>query len=126
MATEVRLPQAGMGMTDGTVLDWLKDVGDEVRQGECIAEVEAAKTTVEIEAPCDGILARIVTPVGALVPVREVMAVIAAPGEADRAETGHAETGPRRRRRPLPRRPPFRSCPRPGAWPGSAASTWPG
>jgi pyruvate dehydrogenase E2 component (dihydrolipoamide acetyltransferase) len=94
MATEVRLPQAGMGMTDGTVLDWLKDVGDEVRQGECIAEVEAAKTTVEIEAPCDGILARIVTPVVALVPVREVMAVIAAPGEADRAETGHAETGP--------------------------------
>jgi pyruvate dehydrogenase E2 component (dihydrolipoamide acetyltransferase) len=95
MATEVRLPQAGMGMTDGTVLDWLKDVGDEVRQGECIAEVEAAKTTLEIEAPCDGILARIVTPVGALVPVREVMAVIAAPGEADRAETGHAGTGPR-------------------------------
>jgi pyruvate dehydrogenase E2 component (dihydrolipoamide acetyltransferase) len=95
MATEVRLPQAGMGMTDGTVLDWLKDVGDEVRQGECIAEVEAAKTTVEIEAPCDGILARIVTPVGALVPVREVMAVIAAPGEADRTETGHAETGSR-------------------------------
>jgi pyruvate dehydrogenase E2 component (dihydrolipoamide acetyltransferase) len=79
--TEVRLPQAGMGMTDGTVLDWLKDVGDEVRQGECIAEVEAAKTTVEIEAPCDGVLTRILTPVGTLVPVREVMAVIAAPGE---------------------------------------------
>ena len=88
MATEVRLPQAGMGMTDGTVLDWLKDVGDEVRQGECIAEVEAAKTTLEIEAPCDGVLTRILTPVGTLVPVREVMAVIAAPGEADRAETG--------------------------------------
>jgi pyruvate dehydrogenase E2 component (dihydrolipoamide acetyltransferase) len=78
---EVRLPQAGMGMTDGTVLDWLKDVGDQVRAGECIAEVEAAKTTLEIEAPCDGVLARILTPAGTLVPVLEVMAVIAFPGE---------------------------------------------
>jgi pyruvate dehydrogenase E2 component (dihydrolipoamide acetyltransferase) len=81
MATEVRLPQAGMGMTDGTVMAWLKDVGDEVRQGECIAEVEAAKTTVEIEAPCDGILTRILAPAGTLVPVREIMAVIVSPGE---------------------------------------------
>src|ERR1700749_4796568 len=70
-----------MGMTDGTVMEWLKKVGDKVRQGECIAEVEAAKTTLEIEAPCDGVLARIVAPVGTLVPVREVMALIAAPGE---------------------------------------------
>ena len=81
MATEVRLPQAGMGMTDGTVMEWLKNVGDEVRQGECIAEVEAAKTTLEIEAPCDGVLARIMAPVGTLVPVREVMALITSPGE---------------------------------------------
>jgi pyruvate dehydrogenase E2 component (dihydrolipoamide acetyltransferase) len=79
---EVRLPQAGMGMTDGTVLEWLKQVGEKVRKGECIAEVEAAKTTLEIEAPCDGVLARIVAPAGTLVPVREVMAVIALPGDA--------------------------------------------
>src|ERR1700683_4546293 len=70
-----------MGMTDGTVLEWLKQVGEKVRKGECIAEVEAAKTTLEIEAPCDGVLARIVAPAGTLVPVREVMAVIALPGE---------------------------------------------
>lgn len=81
MPAEVRLPQAGMGMTDGTVLEWLKQVGEKVRKGECIAEVEAAKTTLEIEAPCDGVLARIVAPAGTLVPVREVMAVIALPGE---------------------------------------------
>jgi pyruvate dehydrogenase E2 component (dihydrolipoamide acetyltransferase) len=95
---EVRLPQAGMGMTDGTVLDWLKQVGDEVTKGECLAEVEAAKTTLEIEAPCDGVLARIVTPAGTLVPVREVMAVIALPGEAAGeggvAGTAQAPAGP--------------------------------
>jgi pyruvate/2-oxoglutarate dehydrogenase complex dihydrolipoamide acyltransferase (E2) component len=44
MATEVRLPQVGMGMTDGTVLEWIKGVGDSVRQGECIADgVPAAR-----------------------------------------------------------------------------------
>ena len=88
MPAEVRLPQAGMGMTDGTVLEWLKQVGEKVSKGECIAEVEAAKTTLEIEAPCDGVLARIVTPAGTLVPVREVMAVIALPGEGGVAGPG--------------------------------------
>ena len=88
MPAEVRLPQAGMGMTDGTVLEWLKQVGEKVSKGECIAEVEAAKTTLEIEAPCDGVLARIVTPAGTLVPVREVMAVIALPGEGGVANPG--------------------------------------
>jgi pyruvate dehydrogenase E2 component (dihydrolipoamide acetyltransferase) len=91
---EVRLPQAGMGMTDGTVLDWLKDVGDPVRAGECIAEVEAAKTTLEIEAPCDGVLARILTPAGTLVPVREVMAVIAFPGEEVSADAEPPSSSP--------------------------------
>jgi pyruvate dehydrogenase E2 component (dihydrolipoamide acetyltransferase) len=81
MPTEIRLPQAGMGMTDGTVLEWLKNVGDQVRTGECIAEVEAAKTTVEIEAPCDGVLAQILAPEGTVVPVREVLAVIIRLGE---------------------------------------------
>ena len=94
MPEEVRLPQAGMGMTDGTVLDWLKDVGDPVRAGECIAEVEAAKTTLEIEAPCDGILARILTPAGTLVPVREVMAVIAFPGEEVSADAEPPRASP--------------------------------
>src|SRR5580698_415874 len=77
-----------MGMTDGTVLEWLKQVGEKVSKGECIAEVEAAKTTLEIEAPRDGVLARIVTPAGTLVPVREVMAVIALPGEGGVANPG--------------------------------------
>ena len=91
MATEVRLPQVGMGMTDGTVLEWIKGVGDSVRQGECIAEVEAAKTTVEIEAPCDGVLAEIITPAGAVVPVREVMALIVT-GEPAEAKLGSGQS----------------------------------
>ena len=106
MATEVRLPQAGMGMTDGTVMEWLKDVGEQVRKGECIAEVEAAKTTVEIEAPCDGILARILAPAGTLVPVREIMALIVSPDDPSAGSAGQPPAEPadeaRVRPRPLP------------------------
>ena len=91
-----------------------------MRQGECIAEVEAAKTTVEIEAPCDGILARILTPVGTLVPVREVMAVIVSPGEADRAEPGPPS---QRTSRPHSR---ARSRPKHATGTGGARGTPPG
>jgi pyruvate dehydrogenase E2 component (dihydrolipoamide acetyltransferase) len=42
--------------TDGLLLNWLKNVGDSVKKGEVIAEVEADKATMEIEAPADGVL----------------------------------------------------------------------
>lgn len=42
--------------TDGLLLNWLKNVGDTVKKGEIIAEVEADKATMEIEAPADGVL----------------------------------------------------------------------
>jgi pyruvate dehydrogenase E2 component (dihydrolipoamide acetyltransferase) len=81
MASEVRLPQAGMGMQDGTVLEWFKQPGDAVEAGEVLAEVEAAKAIVEITAPVTGTLARILVPEGETVPVRELLALIAGPGE---------------------------------------------
>lgn len=50
MATPVTLSM------DGTMLNWLKKVGDTVKQGDVIAEVESDKATVEVEAPADGVL----------------------------------------------------------------------
>ena len=77
--TEMVLPQFGMGMADGTILVWHKAVGDAVRQGEPLCDVEAAKTTVEVGAPCNGVLLQILVPGGTNVPVNTVIAVI---GEA--------------------------------------------
>ncbi len=76
MATEVKLPQFGMGMSEGTILAWLKAVGDTVAEGDPLAEVEAAKTTVEVLAPVAGTLSRIVVPVEETVPVFTVLAYI--------------------------------------------------
>ena len=78
MSVEVLLPQFGMGMTDGTIITWFKAEGDAVAQGEILCEIEAAKTTVELEAPCDGVLAQILVAPDVNVPVQTPIAVIAA------------------------------------------------
>ncbi len=81
MATEIVLPQWGMEMQDGTIVRWLKQEGDAVEEGEPIVEIETAKLQTELESTTSGILARIVAQEGDIVPIRGVLAVIAAPGE---------------------------------------------
>ncbi|MCX4091514.1 biotin/lipoyl-containing protein [Nocardia sp. alder85J] len=73
---EVNLPQFGMGMTEGTVLQWFKQEGDPVTEDEDIAEVEAEKITVMVVAPESGTLARILVPPGETVPVFTTLALI--------------------------------------------------
>jgi pyruvate/2-oxoglutarate dehydrogenase complex dihydrolipoamide acyltransferase (E2) component len=77
MPTNVRLPNLGAEATDALVAAWLKDVGDTVRQGEPIAEIETEKATVELEAPVAGRLAEILVPAGEEAAVGAVVAVIA-------------------------------------------------
>ena len=49
--TEIRLPQFGMGMREGTILAWFKREGDHVAAGEVVAEIEAEKVTEELVRP---------------------------------------------------------------------------
>jgi pyruvate dehydrogenase E2 component (dihydrolipoamide acetyltransferase) len=81
MATEVRLPQFGMGMQEGKVLRWFKREGDQVQEGDPLCELETEKANVEVPAPEVGILSQIVAEVGATIPVFEVLGVLAAAGE---------------------------------------------
>ncbi|MBX5466361.1 MAG: 2-oxo acid dehydrogenase subunit E2 [Firmicutes bacterium] len=80
MTIAVRLPQWGMGMQEGTVLRWLKAVGDPVQQGEALAEIDAAKVTQELPAPASGVLTRILVAEGTTVPVRTVLCELATEG----------------------------------------------
>lgn len=59
MIIKVVLPKWGMGIDEGTVVRWLKAVGDDVAEGESIVEVETAKATQEVEAPASGRLVAI-------------------------------------------------------------------
>lgn len=64
MKTQVLLPKWGMGMEEGTIARWLKGVGDKVRKGEPIVEIESAKATQEVEAPVSGILVNVLVSAG--------------------------------------------------------------
>ncbi|GAB4100459.1 lipoyl domain-containing protein [Sinomonas halotolerans] len=73
---EVLLPQWGMGMSEGTLATWLKNVGDAVTEDEPLAEVEAEKVEETLESPATGVLSEIVVPEGTTVEVRTVLAYI--------------------------------------------------
>ena len=73
---KVLLPQWGMGMSEGTIVKWLKAVGDTVKEDEPLAEVEAEKATEVIESPASGTLKEILVETGTTVEVRTPVAVI--------------------------------------------------
>ena len=73
---KVLLPQWGMGMSEGTLVKWLKNVGDTVAEDEPLAEIEAEKTTETIESPASGTITEILVTEGSTVPVRTPVAII--------------------------------------------------
>ena len=90
MATDVILPALGMSQDTGKILQWLKKEGERVAKGEPLVEIETDKATVEIEAPADGVLARVSAAAGDDVPVGQVIAAILAPDEVSQAPATEA------------------------------------
>lgn len=101
-ALEVQMPQMGISVSEGTIIEWRKAVGDTVAADEAICDVTTDKVDVEIPSPAAGVLARIVAEPGQTVPVGAVIAAIdpaqgnghgsvAAAGQAP--ETGVATPG---------------------------------
>jgi pyruvate/2-oxoglutarate dehydrogenase complex dihydrolipoamide acyltransferase (E2) component len=76
MRVEVLLPQWGMGMSEGSIIQWLKQVGDSVVEDEPLAEVEAEKVEEVLESPASGTLVEILVAAGEAVEVRSVVAII--------------------------------------------------
>ncbi len=81
MATKVTMPQMGFDMTEGKVARWLKKVGDPVKQGEAVVEIETDKVNIESEAQGNGVLREILVSDGTTVPVGSLIAIIGAPDE---------------------------------------------
>ena len=81
MKVEVLLPQWGMGMSEGLIVQWNKKVGDTVTEGEFLAEIETEKAAQELEAPADGVLTEIKVGENERAKVRTVIAVIESPDD---------------------------------------------
>ena len=77
----VIMPKMGDAMEEGTLLKWLKSEGEEVSEGDPIAEIETDKVTLEIEAEDSGTLAQLMVGEGEDVPVGQAIAFIAGEGE---------------------------------------------
>ena len=76
MAYEFRLPDLGEGLTEGEVVRWLVQEGQEVAEDDPLVEVQTDKATVEIPSPAAGRVARILVPEGEVVPVGTLLVVI--------------------------------------------------
>src|SRR5512137_1165326 len=69
MAKEVRLPKLGQTMEEGTIVSCRVKVGDEVKKGDVIFEIETDKATLEMEAPANGYVKHIMARLDQTLPV---------------------------------------------------------
>jgi pyruvate dehydrogenase E2 component (dihydrolipoamide acetyltransferase) len=101
MAHTIIMPKAGMAMEEGTVVRWLKKVGETITKGEAIAVIETDKVTMDLESDYDGTLLAIVHGDGDVVAATHTIAWIGAPGEAvPTAAKDAAEAATQSTRRP--------------------------
>ena len=83
MATEILMPSLSPTMEEGILAKWLVKEGDAVKAGDAIAEVETDKATMEIEAPADGVILRLVVAASSsAIKVQTLLGHIGATGEA--------------------------------------------
>lgn len=84
------MPKLGMDMEEGTLLHWAKKVGEDVKKGDILAEIETDKSTMELEAAFDGVLLKTYCEEGDAVPVGQPIAFIGAAGAQVPALSGAA------------------------------------
>jgi pyruvate dehydrogenase E2 component (dihydrolipoamide acetyltransferase) len=103
MATEVVMPQMGESIAEGTIVRWIKKVGDKVDRDEPLFEISTDKVDAEIPSPAAGVVSEIRVKEGETVPVNSVVAVI---GGAAAAAAPPATPAPAAPKAPEPATPP--------------------
>ena len=93
MAEIVRMPKLSDTMTEGVIAKWHKKVGDKVKSGELLADIETDKATMEFESFQDGILLHIGIPEKQSVPVDSIIAILGKEGEDIKAILAEANSG---------------------------------
>src|SRR5881227_2459429 len=91
---QITMPPMGESVTEGTILEWLKQVGDEVEADEGIVEVSTDKVDAEVPAPSSGILTKILVEPDETVPVGTVLGEIS-PRGSNGASNGGAPASER-------------------------------
>ncbi len=101
MAEVILMPRLSDTMTEGVIAAWHKKVGDTVKKGDVLAEIETDKATMELESYQDGVLLHIGTPNGGKLQVNDLLAIFGKAGEdvsalvAEHSGGGGAKTEPK-------------------------------
>src|SRR5438094_5700308 len=105
MATDVVMPQMGESIAEGTVVRWIKKVGDKVDRDEPLFEISTDKVDAEVPSPAAGVVSEIRVREGETVPVNSVVAVIGGAGEATAQKTPGSRAPARAATPPEPPKP---------------------
>lgn len=81
MAEYIVMPKLGFDMREGVLVGWNKSVGDSVKKGEVVAEIESDKATLELEAQASGILLKLLASDGDVIPIGGNLAIVGQEGE---------------------------------------------
>src|SRR2546421_11409725 len=82
---QITMPEMGESVTEGTILEWLKQVGDQVEADEGVVEVSTDKVDAEVPAPASGILTKILVEPDETVPTGAILGEIEVNGDAPSA-----------------------------------------
>src|SRR5262245_46704053 len=94
MSTDVVMPQMGESIAEGTIVRWIKKVGDRVERDEPLFEISTDKVDAEIPSPAAGVVTEIKAKEGETVPVNSVVAIIDAAGAATAKALPPAQSAP--------------------------------
>jgi pyruvate dehydrogenase E2 component (dihydrolipoamide acetyltransferase) len=102
MAEIVRMPKMSDTMTEGVVAKWHKKVGDQIKSGDLVAEIETDKATMEFESYQSGTLLYIGVEEGKAAPVDGVLAILGNPGEDFRSLLNSESKAEKKETQPVP------------------------
>jgi pyruvate dehydrogenase E2 component (dihydrolipoamide acetyltransferase) len=99
MAETINMPKLGFDMAEGTLVRWVKQVGENINKGDVLAEIETDKATVEVESSASGVVLEHIVDQGTVVPVNAPIAIVGAEGEqveAPKPESGSKKAEPQK------------------------------
>src|SRR5712692_6423106 len=93
MLIEIKVPQLSESVAEATLLAWHKKVGETVKRDENLIDIETDKVVLELPAPADGVLAKIIKGDGGTVKAGEVIATLDTEGKAAASAVVPAKAG---------------------------------
>src|SRR5512136_1616143 len=91
MAETINMPKLGFDMAEGTLVRWVKQVGENINKGDVLAEIETDKATVEVESSASGVVRKLLVNEGSVVPVGDPIAVVGSADEKIEAVPSNVE-----------------------------------